>query len=146
MNDNESKLVIIEDDDESLTKLCSKTVWNQGPFAQIKQVKEEPLKNLTPIEKLCLVDEVVDELDDLYEKLKPQFSKDSKTKITTQNYNFKQLWENVESTCQKLSYLKIDTSKLNSSLSSHWSSWHKNDSSYLSNSISDISRISNVTK
>lgn len=82
-------------------------------------MKEEPLKNLTPIEKLCLVDEVVDELDDLYEKLKPQFSKDSKTKITTQNYNFKQLWENVESTCQKLSYLKIDCSKLNSSLSSH---------------------------
>ena len=59
-------VVITEDDDESLTKFCSNTDWNSGPFSHEK-IKNEEWSLLTPIEKLCKVDEVVDELDDLYE-------------------------------------------------------------------------------
>ena len=36
-----------------------------GNFTQFKE------ETLTPIERLCKVDEVVDDLDEVYEKLKP---------------------------------------------------------------------------
>jgi len=63
--------------DSSLSKIGLKN--NVSPFAaQTYRNSKEDL-NLNPIEKLCKVDEVVDDLNELYECLKPSYY-GSKTK------------------------------------------------------------------
>ena len=52
------------------------------------------------------------------------------------------MWESVSDTCKKLSCLKVDNFNGNQSLSSHWSARHTADKSFLTNSISDISKMS----